>query len=160
MVKKKAIVVAIPILLIIMVIGTFIFEEQNSKSPLKVFNDAGVYQPYYGYVEVTKEIGVVMLDDSTCLFLGEFGNDCFVVDEQTVKNGKYSQKGITRFYEMSVFSPEDISIEQTQTHDGFSSWSIFLAEGNIDEMLDSTMISRVETFEHSNGQNIYVVIYK
>lgn len=158
--KKYRVFIIIAIVLLILpfsvTIGDFSFTTKYYTSPAKAFNAESPHSRTYGWVEVHKELGTVMLDDKTGLFLGEFEDNHFLIAKMSVKNGKYFYSGEVIYYDMS--DPDVFYIDQTKCSNGFVKWSVTYSDTKSDK--ETPPIDRVESFVHSSGNTISLTVYK
>lgn len=134
--------------------GNFFFTTKYYDNPIEAYNADSTYNALYGNTSVKKEIGRIILDNKTYLFIGEIDNNNFVVNEMDVKNSKYSSKGINYFYDISEIS-EDTVENVTNISNGCVKWNVSYKKPKI-EIVSNTL--SVETFTLSDGRNFYVVL--
>lgn len=137
-------------------LGDFFFTTKYYKTPIEAYNADSTYNPTYGDAAADREIGVVSLDDSNCLFIGELNEDCFVVAEMAVKDGRYAAKGMSVFYDLSEESDGMNGSYQTNIADGYVRWAVMYSQSEVEKLSD---VLSVESYMHSNGHIIYLVIY-
>ena len=158
--KQKNVVIFILVLIVVASI-TFSFRNifhttQYYKTPLLAYNATCSYDMIYGDTKVENEIGVLNLDDKNCLFLGDLNECCFVVAEIAIKNGKYASKGSTLIYDLTGKSDGINGRNLTYTSDGCIYWSIMYEQSELSVLSN---INFIETYTHSNGHTIYLVVY-
>jgi hypothetical protein len=157
--KTKLVVPFIIILVLIVSIalhfkGIF-FTLQYYVTPLDAYNKNCTYDIVYGKTEVTKQIGLLTLDEENCLFIGQLNTDCFVVAELSIKNGRYAFKGTSMIYEIMGKDDTDIK-NQTSILSGYISWSIIYNEKVLGSLSN---VSSINEYELMDGHRIYLVIY-
>ena len=81
-------------------IGDFFFTTKYFKTPIDAYNDYATIHAIYGNTRAEKEIGLLLLDDETGLFIAKLYDDQvynnrIVIDEMKIKNGRYVSKGIS-----------------------------------------------------------------
>ncbi len=133
----------------------FLFTTRYYKTPLKAYNAGSGYDAILGDTSADKEMGLCQLDDTTALFLGEIRQNLFVVDEMQSKNGKYASKGLSIFYDLEEES-DGPNKNTTRTESQTVSWSILYTRAEVENAVD---VKRVETYTHSGGQKIYLVVF-
>lgn len=132
----------------------FFFTTKYYKTPIKAYNADSTYDALYGNTSVQKEIGRISLDNKTCLFVGEIDENNFVVNEMDVKNGKYSSKGISYFYDSSE-TLDDTKGNVTTISNDYVKWNIFYSKSNAESIANAFSI---KSFTLSNGIEFYIVL--
>ena len=162
MLRNKIIKIGAPIVIVFCIAAGLIYNSYVSMSPLRTFNEDGMHTVGYGWVEAREELGTIMLDDTTCLFLGDVDDTHFVIAEMKVKNGKYKMGGagsVTYLCD-TVNDIEGISVNKTRVADGYVEWSVLYHDNDIKQISKLDNVAKVEKFAHSGGQRIYIVIYE
>ena len=158
--KKKIIIFSVFILIVIFSSSfsyrNIFYTTHYYKTPLLAYNDNCGHNITYGDIKAKNEIGVLSLDNENCLFLGEINDNCFVVAEIAIKNEKYAFKGTTVIYDLTEQPDDYSSRKQTYTSDGHIYWAIMYERPNPAVSPD---INFIETYTHSNGKTIYLVVY-
>lgn len=160
--KKYKILIVIAILFVIGVFsitistGNFFFATKYYKTPIEAYNSNSTYDAILGDTSAKIEVGILMLDDDTCIFIGEIDENCFVADEMSVKDNRYASKGYSIFYNLREES-DGMNKNSTKISNGYVEWAVLYSQEDVDKLLnvDSTKIYTLTT-----GDNIYVVLYK
>lgn len=159
--KKYKIVIIVVSLFIIGVFsvsvstGNFFFATKYYKTPLKAYNAGAAYDAVYGNTKASKEIGLLNFDDKNALFLGELTENSFVAAQMKLKDGRYAAEGTAIFYDFN----EDSNLSnynQTDTVNGHKKWAITYDKSDTENL---SGVSHVESYRHSNGAEIYIVIF-
>lgn len=158
---KKAIAVVIALVVIGAVtvtisVGDFFFSNDYYATPLEAYNANAGFDAINGETTATKEMGVLMLDETTYLFFGEIDSARFVVDEMDKKENEYASKGNLLIYNFDDESDGD-SKNITSTSSGNKEWAVLFSEEEIQKLSD---VSEVKTLIHSNSRKIYIALYK
>ena len=158
---NKKLIITFTFILIILVsitlsFGDFFFTAQYYKDPLKAYNENCTYDIVYGETKATKQIGIQTLDEENCLFIGELNEQCFVVAEMSLKNGKYAFKGTSMLYDIKEGNDDMNTQNQTSILSGTVSWAIIYNESVLGSLLN---IASINSYELSDGHTIYLVIY-
>lgn len=160
--QKIGIVVAIVILLFIGIFsvtlskGNFFFTTKYYSKAIDAYNAECTYNAVYGDTTVEKEIGLFLLDNENCLFIGEINENCFAVNEMKIKNGRYASEGSTFFYDLR--EPSDrANSNSTNTANGCVKWAAVYSQEEIDQLSNA---ASVDSFTNTNGCDIYIVMYK
>ncbi len=131
--------------------GDSFFTTKYYKKPLSAYNAGVAYDD-----RAEREIGLFMLDSENCLFIGELDDNGFVVNEMILKKRGYASKGCTFFYDFSDLSGE-ASKNSTAVSNGDVSWAILYSQAEIENLSDA---EAVNSYTHTNGHVIHLVIYK
>jgi len=108
--KAKVVVIAlfvIGVFTITVSVGGFFFSNDYHATPLEAYNANAGFDAINGDTTATKEIGVVMLDETTYLFFGEIDSTRFVVEEMDKKENQYASKGNLLIYNLDDESDGD-----------------------------------------------------
>ena len=131
--------------------GDLFFTTKYYKKPLSAYNAGSAYND-----QAEREIGLLMLDSENCLFIGELDGNGFVVNEMILKKRGYASKGRTFFYDFSDSSGE-ASKNSTAVSNGNVTWAILYSQAEIENLSD---VETVNSYTHTNGRIIYLVVYK
>jgi len=161
--KKKIIVPFIVTILILtgvfslsISIKKFFFTTKYYAIPIEAYNADATYDLNYGDTAAKEEIGLVVLDEETCLFIGTLDDEnCFVVCEMMKNNDKYAYKGNSFIYDLRERSDGD-NFNSTYTSNGYVNWSVAYHKDEI-KTFD---VENVESFLLANGKSIYLAIYR
>lgn len=136
-------------------VGDFFISNDYYATPLEAYNANAGFDAIDGDTTATKEMGVIMLDETTYLFFGEIDSDRFVVAEMDKKENEYASKGNLLIYNLDDESDGD-SKNITSVSSGNKEWAVLYSEEEIQKLSN---ISALKEMSHSNGRKIYVVLY-
>ena len=158
--KHKAILVGflfvIGIFSISISTATFFFTTKYYSSPLIAYNETAGYNAIYGETVACNQLGLFLLDNETCLFLGELDENRFVVNEMYIKDKKYASNGSSVFYDLRE-SSDGLNRNSTQTASGCVEWSIAYTQEEINTLIN---ILSIKTYTLTSGCEVHLVIYK
>ena len=132
----------------------FFFTTKYYKTPIEAYNSDGTYHAIYGDTSAKKEVGLILLDNKTCLFIGEIDNNNFVVSELDVKKDKYSSRGMRYYYdinEVSYTTDENV----TKISNGIIKWGIYYNKSQAESVSNAFSI---KSFALSNENEFYLVL--
>ena len=135
--------------------GNFFLTTEYYKTPIEAYNVDGSYNAVYGDTSVKREVGLISLDNNTCLFIGEIDKNNFVVSELDVKNDKYSSKGIRYFYDSNEML-NNLEVNLTKLSTGYVNWSI-LNKSDAESVANAFS---TKSFTLSNGKEFYLAWLK
>ena len=121
-------------------IGDFFFTTKYFKTPIDAYNDYATIHAIYGNTRAEKEIGLLLLDDETGLFIAKLYDDQvynnrIVIDEMKIKNGRYVSKGISSLCDLNDEDRiENLPIETTKTMNGHVSCSVLYSREEAEKL--------------------------
>ena len=158
-IKSRTVVIIVLVLLIVcfgaitITTENFFFSTKYYTKAIDAYNETAQYDIALGSTKAKIQLGIITLDKKTCLFVGGIDNNHFVVNEMDVKDGKFSSKGMSYFYDLR--ENDDGSNKNTTTvSNGMLDWSVLYTESKLSNIDNNTTYS----FDVSQS-TIYIVVF-
>lgn len=135
--------------------GDSFFSSKYYVDPMKAYKADGGIDHVKGDTSVKEQLGLVVLDESSAVFLGKVNDERFVVAELAVKDDKYAYKS-EALYEVANIRG-NIDVQTTKTSEVTITWGVTCEKEEIEKVRN---VMLVEEFSLNDSTDIYIIVFE